>query len=176
MRQRLGLAQALLGTPRLLLLDEPTSGLDPLLRHEFFEIIRGLTLAGATVILASHVLTELEARTDLVVIMRQGRLVTFGDMEQLRRGAGLPVTIRVRGDAKAIASKLDGGFLRTIGPNGRSIDIDCPAEDKMSLLRLLAGFGEDCADVEIRPPSLDDLYLYYSGPGVSAGNEGTVSA
>ena len=175
MRQRLGLAQALLGTPRLLLLDEPTAGLDPLLRHEFFEIIRGLTQAGATVILASHVLTELEARTDLAAIIRQGRLVAFGDMEQLRRGAGLPVTIRVRGDARAIAKKLDGSFLKTIEPNGESIDIDCRAEDKMSLLRLLAGLGESCADLEIHPPSLDDLYLYYSGRGLSAGNDGSVS-
>ena len=175
MRQRLGLAQALLGTPLLLLLDEPTSGLDPLLRHEFFEIIRGLTLAGTTVILASHVLTELEARTDLVAVMRQGRLVAFGNLEQLRLGAGLPVTIRVRGDARAIAKKLDGTFVKTIGPNGRSIDIDCAAEDKMSLLRLLAGFGETCSDLEIYPPSLDDLYLYYSGRGVSAGDDGAVS-
>ena len=175
MRQRLGLAQALLGTTRLLLLDEPTSGLDPLLRHEFFEIIRGLTQAGTTVILASHVLTELEARTDLAAILRQGRLVAFGDIEQLRLGAGLPVTIRVRGDARAIASKLDGSFLKTVEPNGRSIDIDCSVEDKMPLLRLLAGFGEACADLEIRPPSLDDLYLYYSGRGLSAGNDGPVS-
>jgi Cu-processing system ATP-binding protein len=175
MRQRLGLAQALLGTPLLLLLDEPTSGLDPMLRHEFFEIIRNLTLAGTTVILASHVLTELEARTDLVAIMRQGRLVAFGDMEHLRRGAGLPITIRVRGDAKTIASKLDGDFAKTLRPDGRSIDIDCQAADKMSLLRLLAGFGEACADLEIRPPSLDDLYLYYSGSGVAAGSDDAVS-
>jgi Cu-processing system ATP-binding protein len=101
--------------------------------------------------------------------------VAFGDMEQLRRGAGLPVTIRVRGDARAIAKKLDGSFLKTIEPNGESIDIDCRAEDKMSLLRLLAGLGESCADLEIRPPSLDDLYLYYSGRGLSAGNAGPVS-
>ena len=126
-------------------------------------------------ILASHVLTELEARTDLAAILRQGRLVAFGDIEQLRLGAGLPVTIRVRGDARAIASKLDGSFLKTVEPNGRSIDIDCSVEDKMPLLRLLAGFGEACADLEIRPPSLDDLYLYYSGRGLSAGNDGPVS-
>lgn len=174
MRQRLGLAQALLGTPRLLLLDEPTSGLDPLLRHEFFEIIQGLTLAGTTVILASHVLTELEARTDFAAILRQGRLVAFGDIDQLRLRAGLPVTIRVRGDARTIAKKLDGSFVKTIRPNGGLIDIDCAAEDKMSLLRLLASFGEVCTDLEIRPPSLDDLYLYYSDSGASAGSDGAV--
>ncbi len=85
MRQRLGLAQALIGTPKLLLLDEPTTGLDPVLRTEFFEIIRDLTRAGTTVLLSSHILTELEARTDLAAIMRDGRLVAFGDLDTLRR-------------------------------------------------------------------------------------------
>jgi Cu-processing system ATP-binding protein len=167
MRQRLGLAQALLGAPHLLLLDEPTSGLDPLLRHEFFEIIKELTSAGTTVILASHVLTELEARTDLAAIMREGRLVAFGDVEQLRLMAGLPVTVRARGDARTIANKLDGCFRKVIGPDARSIDIDCAIEDKMALLRLLAESGDACTDLEIRPPSLDDLYLHYSGRGVA---------
>jgi len=175
MRQRLGLAQALLGAPQLLLLDEPTSGLDPLLRHQFFEIVRGLTQAGTTVILASHVLTELEARTDLVAILRQGRLVAFGDIEELRLTAGLPVTIHVRGDAGAIATRLDGSFVKSVQPNGRSIDINCAAEDKMALLRLLAAAGEVCADVEIHPPSLQDLYLYFGGSDVSRNGDGAMS-
>lgn len=172
MRQRLGLAQALLGTPQLLLLDEPTSGLDPQLRHQFFEIIRGLTQSGTTVILASHVLTELEARTDLVAILSQGRLVAFGDIEELRLAAGLPITVHVRGDADAIATKLDGSFVTSVRSNGRSIDIDCAAKDKMALLRLLAAAGEACADVEIHPPSLNDLYSYFGDSDVSRDGDG----
>jgi Cu-processing system ATP-binding protein len=175
MRQRLGLAQALLGAPQLLLLDEPTSGLDPLLRHQFFEIVRGLTQAGTTVILASHVLTELEAQTDLVAILHQGRLVAFGGIEELRLTAGLPVTIHVRGDAGAIATRLDGSFVKSVQPNGRSIDINCAAEDKMALLRLLVAAGEVCADVEIHPPSLHDLYLYFGGSDVSRNGDGAMS-
>jgi Cu-processing system ATP-binding protein len=172
MRQRLGLAQALLGTPQLLLLDEPTSGLDPLLRHQFFDIIRGLTQCGTTVILASHVLTELEARTDLVAILTQGRLVAFGGIEELRLAAGLPITVHVSGDASAIATKLDGSFVKSVRANGRSIDIDCAAKDKMALLRLLAGAGEACTDVEIHPPSLDDLYLHFGSHDVSGDDDG----
>ena len=105
MRQRLGLAQALLGAPRLLLLDEPTTGLDPVLRQEFFQIIRDLTKRGTTVVLSSHILTELEARTDIAAILRDGRLAAFGDLETLRRQAGLPVTVHVKGNAAAIAGK-----------------------------------------------------------------------
>src|SRR3569833_226801 len=95
MRQRLGLAQALLGEPRLLLLDEPTTGLDPASRAEFFKIIGELSERGATVVISSHILTELEAKTDLVAIMNTGRLVAFGPLETLRRRADLPVKLSV---------------------------------------------------------------------------------
>jgi Cu-processing system ATP-binding protein len=171
MRQRLGLAQALLGAPRLLLLDEPTVGLDPVLRHEFFRIVEELTAQGTTVILSSHILTELEARTDLAAIMRQGRLVAFGDLDGLRREAGLPVKIRARGDAGAIARRLNGAFVKAIEPDQRSIEIDCPVGGKMALVRTLADLGEVCSDLEVRPPSLDDLYLHYSGGAISAAGE-----
>ena len=168
MRQRLGLAQALLGTPKLLLLDEPTTGLDPVLRQEFFQIIRELTAAGTTVLLSSHILTELEARTDLAAIVREGRLVAFGDLEALRRQADLPVIVRVKGNAPAISGKLNGAFHKTVSHDTSFIYIDCRPAQKMALLRALAGFGDLCADVEVRLPSLDDLYLHYSGRPISA--------
>lgn len=167
MRQRLGLAQALLGKPRLLLLDEPTTGLDPRLRQEFFQIITELTMLGTTVILSSHVLTELEARTDLAAIMRDGKLAAFGDLDALRTKAGLPVIVRAKGDGPAISGKLNGAFHKIVGPDHRSIEIDCPQSQKMALLRRLAECGDICSDVEVRPPSLDDLYLFYCGRSIS---------
>jgi len=172
MRQRLGLAQALLGKPRLLLLDEPTTGLDPLLRQEFFQIIKDLTAAGTTVILSSHVLTELEARTDLAAIMRDGKLAAFGDLDTLRAKAGLPVIVRARGDGAAISGRLNGAFHKIIGPDSASIEIDCPQNEKMKLLRRLAECGDICSDVEVRQPSLDDLYLFYCGRSLNAAGEG----
>jgi Cu-processing system ATP-binding protein len=167
MRQRLGLAQALLGRPKLLLLDEPTTGLDPVLRQEFFGIIRDLTAGGVTVLLSSHILTEIEARTDLALIMRDGRLVASGDLNTLRQEAGLPLTVRIKGDVPAISKKLNGSFGKRLGSDPSVMDIDCPLPKKMSLLRTLAGFGDLCADVEVRQPGLDDLYLHYSGRRIS---------
>ena len=75
MRQRLGLAQALIGRPRLLLFDEPTTGLDPLLRQSFYGLVRELGEGGATVLLSSHALTEIEERAERVLIMHRGRIV-----------------------------------------------------------------------------------------------------
>jgi Cu-processing system ATP-binding protein len=163
MRQRLGLAQALLGQPRLLLLDEPTTGLDPALRQEFFQIVRDLRDAGTTVILSSHILTELEARTDLAAIIREGRLVAFGELERLRTEAGLPVTVRVRGDITAIVQRLGRVAVVAVDRNREWIEFACPLAEKMALLRRLAELGPLCIDIDLRLPSLDDVYLHYSG-------------
>ena len=95
MRQRLGLAQLLIGRPRIVVLDEPTSGLDPVSRQDFYEIVSELAGAGAAILLSSHVLTELEARTDRIVILRQGRIAAEGRLSRLRADAGLPIRVRV---------------------------------------------------------------------------------
>ena len=95
MRQRLALAQALLGGPRVLFLDEPTTGLDPALRQSFYEIVRDLRDAGTTVLLCSHALTELEGQADRVVVMSRGRKVADGSLATLRGLAQLPVRIRL---------------------------------------------------------------------------------
>ena len=96
MRQRLGLAQALLGKPRALLLDEPTTGLDPVLRQSFYEIIGDLRQDGAMVLLSSHALAELEGHVDRVVVMNQGRKVADGSLADLRRLAVIRPRIRLR--------------------------------------------------------------------------------
>ncbi|HOZ34910.1 MAG TPA: ABC transporter ATP-binding protein, partial [Tabrizicola sp.] len=91
MRQRVGLAQALIGHPRLLVLDEPTSGLDPVSRREFYALLDDLAAQGASILLSSHALTEVEARTDRIVILSRGLLVAEGSLADLRRRADLPV-------------------------------------------------------------------------------------
>lgn len=86
-QQRVGIAQALLGNPRLLILDEPTSGLDPVGRHEVRNIIAHLKAQGKTVFLSSHVLSEIDTLCDEVGILNQGRLVCQGTPEQLKQGS-----------------------------------------------------------------------------------------
>src|SRR5215475_7359084 len=96
MRQRLGLAQALIGHPRVLLLDEPTTGLDPELRQTFYDVIQRLAAEGTTVLLSSHALAELEERAGRVIIMNHGIKVADGSIDELRRLARLPTKIRLK--------------------------------------------------------------------------------
>jgi Cu-processing system ATP-binding protein len=152
MRQRLGLAQALLGRPRLLLLDEPTTGLDPALRQHFYEIVRELRDSGATVLLSSHALAELEGQVDRVVIMSRGAKVADGTLLALRRLADRPVRIRVAlpgGGAPA------GGAWRALG--GGLFELACPAAESVAVVRELAA-GATPESLEVLPPSLDEIY------------------
>jgi Cu-processing system ATP-binding protein len=169
MRQRLGLAQALLGSPRLLLLDEPTEGLDPVLRKAFYRIISEFKARGTTVVLSSHVLTELEARTDKVAMMKDGRLVAFASLDSLRREVRLPVSIRVsveNGTAPVVAGRLANGTILA-EVNGRAVDVRCRVSEKMEVLRRIADLGTSVVDVELRPPTLDDIYSYYLDRGAA---------
>jgi Cu-processing system ATP-binding protein len=169
MKQKLGLACALLRPPRLLLLDEPTEGLDPVLRQAFYRIISEFKARGTTVVLSSHVLTELEARTDKVAMMKDGRLVAFASLDSLRREVRLPVSIRVsveNGTAPVVAGRLANGTILA-EVNGRAVDVRCRVSEKMEVLRRIADLGTSVVDVELRPPTLDDIYSYYLDRGAA---------
>ncbi len=163
MRQRLGLAQAMLGRPRLALLDEPTSGLDPVSRFELYRIIDEMAAQGTAVLIASHALTEVEARTDRIAILRQGRLVADDTLDRLARAAGLPIRLRVRatgGAADRIAAATGGQRM-----NGAVVELTCAPSEKVAMLTRITAFGADVADLDMTPPGLEDLYRHYSGEG-----------
>ena len=166
MRQRLGLAQVLLGRPKIALLDEPTSGLDPISRHEFYAILDDLVSQGSAVLVASHALTELEARTDRIAILNMGHLVAQGSLATLRRRAGLPIRFRVTAatDTADDLSQRLGGQRR----NGSGIELSCAPGDKMKKLAQITALGSAVDDVEVLPPSLEDLYRHYAKWGPAA--------
>jgi len=164
MRQRLGLAQALLGDPRLMLLDEPTSGLDPELRAQFYRIIEKLRGNGVTTIIATHALSEIETVVDRFAIITHGHLQAYGRLDELKAQAGLPVRMRVSvgdGDAPSAAASVKGA-LRVTRVNGRHIEIECDEDRKIDAVRTLAELKPQIGDLEISQPTLDRLYEYFT--------------
>ncbi len=163
MRQRLGLAQAMLGEPRMLFLDEPTSGLDPSLRRQFYDLIDTLSLSGTTSLTSSHSLNEVEARADRIAIMKNGSIVACGTLAELTRQAGLPIVVRLRiagENTSRIAEQLAPlGELRRVNDHG--VELSCLGTTKMILFRQIAGLGDVVEDMDVIPPRLDDIYYHY---------------
>ena len=167
MRQRLGLAQALLGRPRVLLLDEPTTGLDPALRQTFYEILNELRDDGATVLISSHALNELEDRAEHVLIMNRGLLVAQGSLTELRTISQLPIRVSLDladGANGALPAWIAAQVLPT--PHGRVLLVSDDAH-KMDVLRVAAG-DPRVSNIEIAAPTLDDLYAHFLNTQESA--------
>jgi Cu-processing system ATP-binding protein len=159
MRQRLGVAQALLGSPRAVLLDEPTTGLDPEVRQGLYDMLAALAGGGTTVLLSSHALEELEGRVERVVILDHGRVVADGTLAELRRLARLPVRLRLALADDAPPDWLHPEFApRRLG-NGL-VELSCLPEAKMELLRRAAA-DPRVADLDLEPPTLDELYAHF---------------
>ena len=137
MQQRLGIAQALVGSPRLLLLDEPTSALDPVGRRTVRELLEELRRRGVAVLLNSHLLSEVELVCDRVVILYDGRVVSAGRPADLARPGGVEID-------------TDDG-VRSFASAGRD---DAPA-----IVADLVAAGERVYGVRVLSTSLEDVYL-----------------
>jgi ABC-2 type transport system ATP-binding protein len=137
MQQRLGLAQALVGAPRLLLLDEPTSALDPAGRHTVRALLERLRERGVSVLLNSHLLSEVELVCDRVAIINGGEVVAAGTPAQLSRPGGIEVET--------------AAGLRTFA--------DATRDDAPRIVRELVAAGEDVYAVRVLTSTLEDAYL-----------------
>lgn len=161
MRQRLGLAQALLGSPQVLLLDEPTSGLDPALRRNFYNLVDELRAGGTTVLLSSHALGELEDRAGRVIIVNRGIRIADGTLDDLRRIASLPSRIRVRLKKDTTSNLLQetGCYWADMGDGSQEAEVQ-PAE-RLALLHRLSDTSSGVETLNLLEPTLDDLYAHF---------------
>ncbi|WP_275096556.1 ABC transporter ATP-binding protein [Sedimenticola hydrogenitrophicus] len=156
MRQRLGLAQALLGEPKLLLLDEPTVGLDPIATRDFYQHLALLKQQGCTVILCSHVLPGVEKYIDRAMILGQGEALAEGSLEQLRQQAALPMTLTLQGAPVS----LPAPWVDYAQAGGDGLRLRIPIGQKMACLRQLTHLP-GVTDIDMQLPSLEDLYSHF---------------
>ena len=156
MLQRAGLAQALLGHPRLIFLDEPTSGLDPVGRADVRELIVGLRRDGVTVFLNSHILSDVESVCDRVAILRAGRVAAQGPLHDLLQ-TGTQVDLRLAGLNDAGMQALGWPAEHVEGDRWRVRLPDAAAVPELA--RRLVAAGADLYDLHLRQRSLEDLFL-----------------
>jgi ABC-type multidrug transport system ATPase subunit len=171
MKQRLGIANALLAPRRLIVLDEPTNGLDPQGTREVRSLIRSLADEGTTVFVSSHLLAEIEQMCTHAAVMRAGRLVAQGTLDELRSAGTTRVSVTTP-DTDAAAQ-----VLRTLGldpghpdapgapPNatvGASLPETVAAED---IVAALVADGVRVRGFSVQQPSLEDLFVALTGEG-----------
>jgi len=162
MKQRLGLAAALLHDPELLVLDEPTNGLDPAGMREFRGLIKGLGQMGKTVFVSSHLLSEVEQMCDHVGIVKQGRLLTQGLVATLlRRGEALEMQVT---DPNRAVRVLDGlEWVNGVKRQDSRLVVEAPRERAAELSRALAEHQIYLSELRPRDTSLEEFFLEVTG-------------
>ncbi len=161
LQQRLGLAVALLGRPDLLILDEPTSALDPVGRSDVREILVAAREAGTTILLDSHLLSEVERICDRVVILDQGRVVAAGTPDELVRGKGIRIKVTDL-PAEAVASLDRYGPVRH---DGEWLSIEASPDVVPEVVAAIVAAGGRVHAVEPTRGSLEDRFLSLVGHG-----------
>jgi ABC-type multidrug transport system ATPase subunit len=158
MKQRLGVAAALLKDPELLILDEPTNGLDPAGMADMRALIRELRDLGHTVLLSSHLLGEVEQLCDRVGVISRGRLLHEGTVDELRHGGSLLVRVDRLDTAAEIAGRLLGDPSAVVVRDD-ALYLNVPAEDAGRINRRLVEAGVEVRELRWSEPTLETVFL-----------------
>ena len=160
-KQKLGLIQAFMHRPELVILDEPTSGLDPLVQQQVLHLVGQARDAGATVFLSSHVMSEIEQIADTAAVLNHGRLATVAPMSELRATATRRVRAVARGAAEQVARQVAGLGLQALGHDGEVTVTGLLEGRPNDLVAALAGL--DLVSLEVAEPDLEERVLELYG-------------
>ncbi|MDR7545524.1 MAG: ABC transporter ATP-binding protein [Armatimonadota bacterium] len=164
MRQRLGLADVLLKKPQIAILDEPTAGLDPEAAHEFLDLIRSLRRDGITVLLASHLLHQVQAVCDRVGLFSKGRMVLEGTFEELSTrvlGGSYRIQIEVKPDSLDRVLAGVPGVVRVTTQRPGLYSVEARADCRSEVARRIVAEGGQLLELRFDRASLDDVYARY---------------
>jgi len=162
MTQRVGLAQALMGDPEILVLDEPTGGLDPLAHRQVKDLLRDRNRKGTTIIFSSHILTEVQELANRVGMMRKGQLVAQDTVDALRSRIGLKGTLvlTVQNASPSIAvevQKMPGVDSATL--QGDRLSVVCDAALRFDVAKRVEESGGRVLNMETKDASLEDVFV-----------------
>ena len=161
-KQKVGVVQALMHRPQLLLMDEPTSGLDPLMQQEVYRMLREARDDGATVFFSSHIISEVDALADRVAIIRQGVIVEEAEPQQLIQLAIRRMQVRFKEPVDPAPLAAVPGITLLSQSNGVMAHLQVEGEMD-GLIKALAAFP--VSDFEMERPSLEEIFLAYYEAG-----------
>ncbi|WP_433174237.1 ATP-binding cassette domain-containing protein [Actinoallomurus sp. CA-150999] len=164
MKQRLGIAAALLRHRELLILDEPTNGLDPQGTREVRTLIREIAADGTTVFVSSHLLAEIEQVCTHVAVMRTGRLVAQGSLDELRAGTGARIRVETP-DSGTASGVLTGLGLTDLRGSEGEISAELGELPPERVCAELVGAGVAVRGLAVVRPSLEDMFVELTGEG-----------
>ncbi|UMZ74380.1 ABC transporter ATP-binding protein [Natranaerofaba carboxydovora] len=160
-RQKIALIAAFAAEPDIYILDEPTSGLDPLMERVFQECIREAKNKGKSILLSSHILSEVERLCDKVSIIRQGEIIESGTLEELRHLTRTNVVVETQ---KPVASLNEVTGVHDIQEKENKLSFQVDTEELGNVIKYLTQF--EILKLESAPPKLEDLFMrHYEGDG-----------
>ncbi|HVQ01613.1 MAG TPA: ABC transporter ATP-binding protein [Candidatus Thermoplasmatota archaeon] len=167
LKQRVGVAIALVNDPEVIFLDEPTTGLDPKARREVWGVIAGLRKKGKTVFLTTHYMEEAEFLADHIAVIHKGKIIAEGSLEDLiqRYGSGSILHIKKCKDAADVVAMLKQEGFPDASSEGNS-DIAVKIDYKERVLEILSHLRHDCVEydsVDIRRSNLEEVFLRLTG-------------
>lgn len=167
MKRRLEIARGLMTRPEVLFLDEPTQGLDPQTRMRMWDYIRQVNAAGTTIFLTTHYMEEADMLSDRISIIDHGRIIISGTPEELKNTLGEDVVYLETGDdAKARETLLGVREIRSITESPRGLSITISADGSHCLPRIIdrvRGAGIGIVSVNLKKPTMDDVFVHYTG-------------
>lgn len=173
LKQRLGIAIALVNDPELVFLDEPTAGLDPRARRDVWDVLLGLKKKGKTVFLTTHYMEEAAVLADTVAIISNGKIIAMGSPEELtERNANYLVLTLQPADEKATATVRKLGFEPVLTVNNHiTIRVEHP-EAVQRILSALKDGGASYSGLDVRKPNLEEVFLKLTGETLHSRHDG----